>query len=413
MMDAIMNATILTIGSEVLAGDVLNKNAKNFSIELTDLGYKVEKHLSIDDNFDELVKAVKSELKTSKLILITGGLGPTKDDLTKAAVAKAIDKEDLVLNYESYTRLISYFKNKKIALKSNLNQAYFPCGSIVLKNYSGTADGFMIEHQDTIIIVLPGPPRENLPMFNKKARPILANKAEKKYISKYYRIYGIGEWETELRIKDLIDGSDEIATFARTEGLFIKIRLDSSKYEDYNEQFSYYESILKERFDENFIEEGVKSTEELLGKYLIDKNISVSTAESITGGLISSKLVSVSGISKVMSESYITYSNEVKSKVLGVKKETMDRFDVVSRQTVEEMLYGLRKITNSDLCIACSGYAGPGEKAGLVYYGALYDDKLSIVERNYHGSRNEVRGACANDAIMNAYILINSDKIQD
>ena len=159
---------------------------------------------------------------------------------------------------------------------------------------------------------------------------------------------------------------------------------------------------------DNFIEEGVKTTEELLGNCLINNNISISTAESITGGLISSKLVSVPGISSVMSESYVTYSNEVKTKVLGVKKETIDEFDVVSKETVEEMLYGLRNLTNSDLCIATSGYAGPGEKAGLVYYGALYKDKISIIKKEYVGSRNEIRGISANDAIMNAYILINS-----
>lgn len=403
-----MSATILTIGSEVLAGDILNKNARNFSIELNDLGFKVEKHISIDDDFNMVVKTIQEEVESKKVILITGGLGPTKDDLTKAAVARAIDKEKLVLNYESYTRLISYFKNRKLALESNLSQAYFPNGSIVLKNYLGTADGFMIEHNETIIVVLPGPPRENLPMFNKKVRPILATKTDRRYISKYYRIYGIGEWETELRIKDLIDGSDEIATFARTEGLFIKVRLDESEYEDYNDRFEYYEKILKDRFGDNFIEEGVKTTEELLGKCLINNNISISTAESITGGLISSKLVSVPGISSVMSESYVTYSNEVKTKVLGVNKETIDKFDVVSKETVEEMLYGLKKLTNSDLCIASSGYAGPGEKAGLVYYGALYKDQISIIKKQYVGSRNEIREICANDAIMNAYILINS-----
>lgn len=402
-----MKSTIITIGSEVLSGDVLNRNARNFSIELDSLGYRVKKHLSIDDDYGTIVKNIKEEVKDADLVLVTGGLGPTRDDMTKEAVSQAIER-DLVLNKDSQNRLRTYFKDRPEAYEENLKQAYFPQGSKVLVNKHGTADGFLISIDETIIIVLPGPPRENLPMYEAYAKPYLLTLAKTGHISRFYRIYGIGEWETEFRIRDLIEGPDQVATFCRLEGLFIKVTLDSHEYEDPDLRFKDYEGVIREKFQNNFVSQGFQAPELLLGSYLIDRDLSFSAAESITGGMIASKMINVAGISSSIKESYITYSNEAKEKILGVSHETIDKYGVVSKETCQEMLLGLSRVSGSDLCLASTGFAGPGENAGLVYIGAYYRGKVHIEEKKYMGTRSDIRGRASNDAIINGYRLVKA-----
>lgn len=402
-----MKASILTIGNEILTGDILNTNSRYFSLELNNLGFEVDTHLTIDDDFDTIASFIKSQLGRPRLILVSGGLGPTKDDATKAALAEGLGL-DMVLYEESKLRLEKYFADKPEALANNLNQAFFPIGSKLLINHYGTADGFYLAHRDLVLVVVPGPPRENIPMFDYYAKALLKNHSNHRHVSRYYRIFEIGEWETEKAIKDLVEGPDYVATFARTQGLFIKVSLDTSIYSDLEGRFYYYESILKDIFKENLVDEGIKDPENLLADYLIAKDISVSTAESITGGLIASKLVGVPGVSSVLKESYVTYSDQVKERVLGVKASTIRDYGVVSKETVKGMLSGLAKVSSSDLCIATSGYAGPGEGAGKVVYGILYKDTYLIKEKNYKGDRNQIRHRTANDALIEAYRLVSN-----
>ena len=403
-----MKATIVTIGSEILAGDIVNTNAWYYSLELKDLGFEVDEHISIDDDFERIEDLIGSKLGQNRLVLTTGGLGPTKDDMTKAAIARALGK-DLIKNEESYERIKSYFDGEDYAMEENLSQAYFPQSAKVLANHHGTADGFFYGDERAKIMVLPGPPRENRPMFESYGRAYLEGISKHKKESRYYRIFGIGEWETEAMIQDLIEGPDDVATFARREGLFIKVSLDISLYLDTHKRFAYYEGVIRKKFGDKYLSEGISLPEELLGFYLIEKGLRVSSAESITGGLIASKLVGVGGISACLKESYVTYSNEVKEKILGVKKETIEKYGVVSGETVGEMLKGLKNISGSDLCIATSGYAGPGEGAGKVFFGVLYKDRVHIEEKLYQGPRNDIRARTANDAILTAYKILKEE----
>lgn len=401
-----MEAIIISVGTEVLTGDVVNTNASYFSKELFKLGIRVKKHLTIDDEFEEIKKITRAEMTQNGFLLFTGGLGPTLDDMTKEAVLEALG-EKLEQNKESYDRLNKYFSYNSEAVEKNLKQVYFSKNCLVLPNNKGTADGFYLEKDGYKFAVLPGPPRENGPMYEDYLKSILEEEIGGSFVSRDYRIDGIGEWYTENAIQDLENGIDKVATYAKKEGLFIRVTLNQDNYQNLEERFAYYENIFKERFKEHYTCQGLMTAEKVLAREIMEKKISVSTAESITGGMIVSKLINISGISEFLERSFVCYSDKAKSDILGVDPGVLEKYTAVSKETLKEMLNGLEKITSSDLVIATTGYAGPGgENPGLVYYGAKYKGKYSLIEERFTGSRNTVRARAANMAMINAYRLI-------
>lgn len=402
-----MKAKIISIGNEVLTGDTLDTNSTYFAQKLTELGFNIVKIISIDDDYFQIQDTISYEKENTDLILITGGLGPTKDDMTREGLAGALGLKLQIFD-DSLSRIKSYFSSDEEAVDKNKKQALFPPSSKLLPNSQGTADGFILSHGKTHYIVLPGPPRENKEIFESYAISYLKELSQSSIVSKFYRIFGIGEWKTEASIQDLVNGPDYVATFAKEQGLFIKVSLDSSKYEDQEERFTYYENKISDIFGDKFLSIGVQSPEELLSQCLIKNKLSVSCAESITGGLLASKLISIPGISANLQESFITYSDEAKENILSVSKRTLEDYSAVSKEVAVEMLKGLEKISSTDLQIVTTGYAGPdGNPPGLVFVGVKFKDEIKIISREYKGSRNRIRERTANDGILNAYQLLS------
>ncbi len=387
-----MKTEIISVGTELLLGDILNTNSKYISIKMAELGLPLYRHTTVGDNFERLCKAIITGLQDNDILILTGGLGPTPDDITKEACAKVLDLP-LLLNDESYERLKEYFADRN-SVENNMKQSVFPEGTIILPNRFGTADGGIIEAEGKIIIILPGPPKEMEPMFEEYVYPYLSKFSVQKFFSRFYRITGMGEWQMSSIIKDLIDTQTNptVAPYAKKEALVIKLTAAAKDLESAEVLFEPYEKAFKERFKENYLGYDQRPLEERIGEIVIEKDLSISTAESITGGMVASTLINYPGISSVISESYVVYSDDAKKEILGVDKDILEKHSAVSPEVLKEMLYGIRRITKSDICLATTGYAGPnGDKVGLAYYGYLINDELYINGRVFKGLRNEIR----------------------
>lgn len=394
-----MKAEIIAIGTEILLGDIVNTNAQYLSKQLADNGIDVYHQSVIGDNEERVLEAFKEGFKRADIIITTGGLGPTKDDLTKEMASKYFNRE-LILDEESLKYIESYFKKNGRELKGgNKKQAYFPKGSIVLPNPNGTAPGAIIEEENKIMIILPGPPREMKPMFKNYVMPYLNKFTNEVLVSKVLRIFGIGEGYMAEKIEDLIDNQSNptIAPYAKDKDVTLRI---TAKAKDKNTASKIIEPVekeIRERLGDNIYGEGEDTTlEEVVAKKLISKNLTISTAESCTGGMLASTLINYPGISKVFLEGAVTYSNEAKIKRLGVKKETLDKYGAVSEETAREMALGIAKTSETNIGLSTTGLAGPdgGTKekpVGLVYIGLSINGEVRVKKLNIQGDRQKIR----------------------
>lgn len=378
-----MKAEILTVGTEILLGDIVNTNSQFLAKELANLGIEVYYQGSIGDNEERLLEVFDESLKRSDLVITTGGLGPTKDDITKEVAAKYFNQE-LILNEPSLKQLKKYFKDRNLKLsQNNLKQIYFPKDAIILENLNGTAPGAILRKDNKTIIVMPGPPKEMKLMFEKSVRPYLEKLTNTVLKSKTLRIFGMGESLVEDRLIDLIKNQSNptIAPYVGVGDVTLRI---TSKAQNENEA------------NKLVYGEGDTSIEEVVAKILVEKNLTISTAESCTGGMVSSSLINYPGISSVFMEGCVTYSNESKIIRLGVKKETLDKYGAVSEQTAKEMAIGIAKNFNTNIGLSTTGIAGPegGTKdkpVGLVYMGIYINGNTIVKKYEFKGSRQEIR----------------------
>lgn len=385
-----MKIIIINVGNEVIEGDTLNSNAKYLSEKLRSLGHEILFHIVCKDNRNDLLYILNKFHKQIDLIILTGGLGPTNDDMTKEVVAEFLDVK-LVYNDKIFQDIKDKFKNFDSKMtKNNHKQAYVLKDSIILKNEYGTAPGFIKENKKAKVILLPGPPRELKPMFEKQVVSYLEDK-NKKLFYDVVKISGIGESEIEYKIQDLIKKKGVyIATYASINEVRVKITSEVKiKVQKVREK-------LIKRFNENIVSLSLEKTSKLVIDYLKNNNISISSAESCTGGLISSEIVSYPGVSQIYSGGLVTYSNEKKKELLKVKEDTLKKYGAVSKEVVKQMLYGLEDIFKSDILIAISGVAGPSggteeKPVGLVYIGIKLFDDIYIFKENFYGDRTAIR----------------------
>src|SRR5690554_98281 len=385
-----MRAVILNIGDEVLSGITINTNSSYLAEQLNKLSIQVERIIVIGDE-EEAIKREINEFRNSDydLLITTGGLGPTHDDITKEAITSALGLE-LVLNEEVLERINKYFYND--APKSNLKQAYFPKNSVIVKNELGTADGVIIPHVGKHYMILVGPPYELYPMFENTCMKYLEKLQEEKTLITEYLVMGGGESFFEDYLDELLKGLKNVSLSPYASVGKIRFLL-KAKEKDKQEYLS-----VKEKF-ESLMADYIVSTEneeveEVLVKYLKKYDLTISIAESITGGMIASNLVNVSGVSKHLKESLVTYSDEAKIKYLGVSNKTLNKFGAVSQEVVIEMVAGLKEETNADIVVATTGYAGPDgeeDKIGLVYFGIIVNNKLHVFHKQFRGNRNMIR----------------------
>lgn len=382
-----MKTAILTVGTEILFGQIVNTNAAFLSHELQNIGYDVMYHYSVGDNPGRLKELIAFAFHDCDLILTTGGLGPTQDDLTKEVIAEAMG-DVIVENEECMKALLKrYEKNGRPMTPNNLKQANMPSRAKVLPNDAGTAPGFALEKDGKLIISMPGPPREMKRMFELQVKPILESMQDSVIYYKILRTFGLGESSMETVLLPLIDGQTDptIATYAKEGECSLRI---ASKRATKKEAAAAVDRMIEDV--NQLIGEYIYSYDdeeliEVVGKLLLKKHITVSCAESCTGGLFAAALTDIPGISEVFERGIVTYSNRAKMEELGVKSETLDKFGAVSPETACEMAAGLAEKTGSDLCISVTGIAGPGggtseKPVGLVYIGISYNGQVNVIE---------------------------------
>ena len=385
-----MKTAILTVGTEILFGQIVNTNAAFLSQELQNMGYDVMYHYSVGDNPGRLKELIAFAFHDCDLILTTGGLGPTQDDLTKEVIAEAMG--DVIVENEDCMKALldNYKKAGRTMTPNNLKQAYMPSRARVLPNDAGTAPGFALEKDGKLIISMPGPPREMKRMFELQVKPILESMQDSVIFYRIIRTFGLGESSMETVLLPLIDGQTDptIATYAKEGECSLRIASKRKTKEEAQEAVDRMIEDVNQLIGEYIYSYDDEELIDVVGKLLLEKHITISCAESCTGGLFVAALTEIPGISEVFERGIVTYSNRAKMEELGVKAETLDKFGAVSPETACEMAAGLAEKTGSDLCISVTGIAGPGggtdeKPVGLAYIGIAYKGQVMAVKSQY------------------------------
>lgn len=393
-----MRAELLSVGTELLLGDIVNTNAQYIAKELASIGINVFYQTVVGDNPERLKSAYKIAVDRADIVITTGGLGPTKDDLTKEVAAEYFHRK-LVLDEKSLDEIMNFFKKtNRIPSENNKKQAYFPEGSKIIENPNGTAPGCIIEENNKIVILMPGPPREMKPMLDNSIIPYLKNFQKGILVSKVLRINGLGESRVDSMLGDILDRQNPtVAPYAKNNEVHLRITARANTKEEALKLIEPTEKEIRSILgDINVYGINGETLEAVASKMLIHNKMTISTAESCTGGFVAGTLINYPGISEVFLEGAVTYSNEAKMKRLGVKEETLNKFGAVSSQCAAEMAEGIAKNAGTDVGISTTGIAGPGggtedKPVGLVYMGVYIKGKVITNKVVFSGDRAKVR----------------------
>lgn len=377
-----MKTAILSVGTELLFGQITNTNTVYLSQQMNMLGFDVMYHYTVGDNPKRVEDMMNLAFKDCDLILTTGGLGPTQDDLTKEVACKVLDDE-LVLMDDVLDEIVKYFKTLgREMTENNKKQAIMPSRATVFHNDAGTAPGFALEKEGKYIICMPGPPREMTRMFQKNVMPFLKEMSKSAICYRMIRFFGIGESSLETELMDLIDEQTDptLATYAKEGECSLRIASKRDTEEEAKEAVNEMLEKVKEKVGKYIFSCDDEELVQVVCDKLTSKNLTLSSAESCTGGMFASAVTDVPGISKSFERGIVTYSNEAKISELGVSRETLDRYGAVSEEVALEMVEGLKKVSGSDVCISVTGVAGPDggteeKPVGLVYIGFIHGDK--------------------------------------
>lgn len=395
-----MIAEVISVGTELLLGNIVNTNAQFLAEKCALLGLSMYHQTVVGDNPERLSQCIRTALDRADIVIFTGGLGPTEDDLTKEVCAQVMG---LPLKEDPHTRarIQEYFQNsiyKKIT-ENNWKQAMVPEGARVLGNHNGTAPGLILEKDGKTAILLPGPPGELYPLFNQQVYPYLQELCPEKILSRMVKICGCGESMVEEQILDLIDTQTNptIATYAKTGEVHLRVTAKAASTEAAEQMIKPVVKELKKRFGSKVYSVKEEETLEMAVVRLLKKHeLTVTTAESCTGGLLAGRIVNVPGASQVFREGFITYSNKAKRKVLDVSKSTLKKYGAVSKETAREMAAGGAFAADADICIAITGLAGPDggteeKPVGLVYMACYMDGNVTVEKYQFKGNRNKIR----------------------
>ena len=367
-----MNCELISVGTEILLGDILNTNVQYLSKALASLGIGVTHHSTVGDNKQRLLDTLDTAFTRCDAVILTGGLGPTPDDLTKETCTEYFGKE-LYLDDKILEEIESYFKLKNIPMpESNKKQALVPEGSIILENNNGTAPGFIMEKDGKIIVILPGPPKEMVPMYRESVEPYLRKFTNEIILSKNIRTFGIGESAMSELVEDLLEGSNPtVAPYAKSGEALLRVTAKAQSEEDAEKLMTPVIDEIKSRLGDYIYGIDCASIEEAVAKLLMERKQTVAFAESCTGGLCAKRLTDIPGTSEIFHCGVVSYSNDIKMKVLGVKAETIEKYTEVSAECAKEMAEGARLLSGADYAVSITGYAGPGddEEVGLIYIG--------------------------------------------
>ncbi|MBQ7257199.1 MAG: competence/damage-inducible protein A [Abditibacteriota bacterium] len=409
-----MIAEIISCGTELLMGQIVDTNSATLSAELPKLGIDLYFRETVGDNKDRLASVIKKALDRSDIVFTIGGLGPTDDDITKETVAE-VTGHTLELNEECLEELKAYFKNsdKHFSL-TNYKQVMFPKDAYILKNPIGTAPGCVFEKDGKYVIIMPGPPREFIKMYKEQVVPFLRAKTQGEIIvSRSVKTFGISESLLGEKLKDLTGQTNPtVADYIGDGDIEVRVTAKGASKEECEEllkpTIERIESILGDYiygYDDDTIPTLVKDL-------LLNNNLTISLAESCTGGLIAKTLTDYSGISASFLFGAVTYSNFAKMKVLGVKEETLKKHGAVSPETALEMVQGVEKLTGSDVAVSVTGIAGPKsddtqKPVGLVYLNIYYKGEYHPYKLNLIGSRENIRKRASLTALNEIRKLIS------
>ncbi|AST59052.1 competence/damage-inducible protein A [Thermoanaerobacterium thermosaccharolyticum] len=392
-----MKCEIISVGTELLLGQIANTDAKFISEMLTSLGIDVYFQTNVGDNKSRLLECLKIASNRSDIIILTGGLGPTMDDLTKETVAEFFGLK-LVVDIDTKIKIESYFKKSMREMtQNNYKQALFPEGSKILPNDNGTAPGCIFEKNGKKVVILPGPPSELIPMFNNYVYPFLKSLSNDIIVSRVIKIFGIGESKVETMVSDmLLSKNPTVAPLIGNGFVTLRITAKSDDVQKAKKMIDDIEVSLRKIFGEYIFGVDDDTMESIVLNLLKDKGSTLSTAESCTGGLLSEKITSVPGASEVFKFGAITYSNESKENILGVSGEIIRRHGAVSEETAREMAMNVKNISKTDYGLSITGIAGPSggtiaKPVGLVYIGLAYKDEIYVKKLISNGNRDKVR----------------------
>lgn len=404
-----MTAEIISVGTELLMGQIVNTDAQYIARRLAELGCDHYHQSCVGDNEQKLSELLATALDRADVVITTGGLGPTDDDMTKECVAKFFQL-DLVKDEESFQRIKAYLSsNQKSYTPNNEKQAYFPKGAKILPNAVGTAPACIVEKDDKAVIILPGPPVEMQAIFEEHVAPYLGSRCKDVLFTQNIQVFGLGESKTEYLIHDLIaaQSNPTIATYCHPGGVSIRV---TAKAETESAGKALTDPIvqkIQEILGDYVYEVGDRTLSQVVCDDLLQNQLTVSLSESCTGGLLSDAFVQVPGISSIYMLGVTSYSNQAKEDVLGVKRETLKQFGAVSEQTAREMAEGVRKLGKTDIGLSTTGIAGPKsddtkKPVGLVYIGLSTEKETIVKELHLSGSRARIR----NMTVLHVFAMI-------
>ncbi len=394
-----MTVELISVGTELLLGNIVNTNAAYLAEQCAMLGLSCFYQTVVGDNEERLTETLKTALERSDVILLSGGLGPTQDDLTKETAAEVLGRK-LYMDESSKKRLQEFFARRKMEItENNWKQAMVPEGAIVLANENGTAPGIIMEEGGKRLILLPGPPGELIPMFESAVFPYLAKAQPGVIYSQTVKLCGIGESKAETMAADLIakQKNPTIAPYAKVGEVHLRITAKASVEKEAKKLIKPVVKELKNRFGMSVYTTDERVTlEQAVVDLLLANHLTVTTAESCTGGLLSARLTSVPGVSEVFKSGQVTYSNKAKHKLLGVKKPSLDKYGAVSENVAKEMAKGAAAASKADVAVAITGIAGPdggssAKPVGLVYIACNVCGKTKVKSYHFSGNRSKVR----------------------
>ena len=403
---------ILSVGTELLLGDILNTDTRFITRELAGMGISVLHHATVGDNDARLTDALRLALSRSDIVIVTGGLGPTADDITREVCCRELGCE-MVLDTQIADGIRSFFDGLGYEMpEANIRQAYVPRGETVFYNKNGTAPGLAIKKNGKCVIMLPGPPGELEPMFIESAVPFLAQYSDGAIVSQTVHIMGMGESAMAQRVSDLLDlKNPTVAPYAKQGEALLRV---TAKADSGEQALKLCEPVVEEirrRLSRVIYGVDCGNIETAVFRLLKAEGKTLSCAESCTGGLIAKRITDIPGSSGVFVGGAVTYTNSMKIRMLGVSEASLDRFGAVSAQVSAEMAQGVVRLTGSDYGVAVTGIAGPGDEgnlpAGLSYI-AVSNGEKTVVDKviTGRGSREYNRTVTASRALNLARIFI-------
>ena len=408
-----MNAEVLCIGTEILLGDIINTNGAYLAQQLASLGIDIYHQSVVGDNPGRLADSLKLALSRADIVITTGGLGPTYDDVTKKSVADYFGL-GMEMHEPSVRKIEALFENRGIKMTpNNLLQAQVPAGSTVFFNDTGFAPGIAVEKNGKTVIMLPGPPGEMRPMFKNKVVPFLEKYTGSTIRSRTLFIFGMGESQVEDTLRDMMTSSSNptIAPYAKQGEVQVRV---SAKAATPDAAFALIDPVVEQIcgiLGDVVYGVDVSNLQTAAVRLLKEKNLTVAVAESCTGGQVSAALTDIAGASDVFGCGVCAYSNDIKQKLLSVRGETLAQFGAVSEETAREMAAGVRALSGADIGVSITGIAGPGggtdeKPVGLVHFAVDAGGFQDVMHKNLSRGHKDERGFIRNMATLHALNLI-------